>query len=1263
MQKKVLQMHTLLLLFFSSDIRAFGNFICKPLVGLALLTAIHGQNTCPAGTYRAVNSTDCLQCPVGMSSPPLSFFPTDCFCNASETYGPLGGPCELCSTCSANQFEISPCVQNSTSDGVDRVCQDSVCGNYVQEPGEECDNGPFSGGGCSSSCTVEPGFLCVLEPFKESVCCAEHTNPFTNEKVCNCDNVTSEYHGMFVKSDCSLEDHDECAANNGGCALGALCINEEATPTSNVTHKCVCPPGMVGDGISRCDIYVYQVSMKFAVQGASVFDFDEDLIKQNFIDNGVFPASVTKEDLTLTLSPYSGEFSGVRRLLQEQSTEAEVIVETDSPEQNEAVSSSVNMEQALNSLDEGVDGDQTIEMTQPPTQVVLTVDQAFGAVTTVLFGFTVDSIRYDNVAWEWILRARYVENAPNVITSPYLSKAGQPPYNQDVTNTYFVSQHPCMLTASICCMVDYSKHYTIGKFGDNVSSTLTDGNGNCDLSVQSQNTLDLMHTDSNDWLVENLLSEYPNSYVHRISRNTFDVHIHIIDLRDHISMVKDITSGYEMDFFLGMSYFTLLPASSISTISSQVKVQATYTDTVTFAMTSEQEYTFLQYITLGIVDTKTIIDFVEYNPQYVKVGFLIPDNLKQNTRTGLVPLTSVRFAVSTSLPDPDDAQWMNPCLSSSRTGLWDPFYNNSVNSIYSLYNAARSQSCSMQDLMCLNVDHANVVDRLVDFSFPLGDNLITPEMLTSSEPYSLYVSFQISLVDSDGAYVQTRLFAQTAITPVSMTRVCRELEIANELKDVVDISMTVGVVGVEEEWATTIKEFDHMEDNQDALVELSVDGISPSIMNGLVTIVLQGTPAPFENPLASAYHLEIDDLFTMHFLHDTTYNNVISLLDAGSAFTIKKNEANKMLEVDLAPAILSECFSEVLPGDMTCMIRRDIAARVPTDAYAVHSLATGVNTNDIAQTSAWMQEHVLGYSEYADDLARNFTNLIRNKYDINDRYRKAYYLNPGYKWTMQAGAAPQSLLSLSDKMIMFAVMTLDDDTGFEKRRRMLLQVTTEGGVVTNTFQKIVENPIGGVFPSLDYQAVDQYKQIASVYGMTERYNVIGIKIKGGFNPELSKTGLRDRVQKALRASKGGFAPQADSLWVVHFKQTEVMPIGRRLLQVPGYLDFAADVEMLLNFSDFNVKLFKDELEKLEDTEDQLLQIEATFIGIKVQGASYVEELAAARVEEALKNDLSTDGGGKTSNQVDGTSSAPGTAAASLLFCVLFSVLGVFFVTV
>ena len=217
-----------------------------------------------------------------------------------------------------------------------------------------------------------------------------------------------------------------------------------------------------------------------------------------------------------------------------------------------------------------------------------------------------------------------------------------------------------------------------------------------------------------------------------------------------------------------------------------------------------------------------------------------------------------------------ETQWMNPCMSSSRTGLWDPFYNNSVNSIYSLYNAVRSQSCSMQDLMCLNIDHANVVARLVDFSFPLGDNLITPEMLTSSEPYSLYVSFQISLVDSDGAYVQTRLFAQTAITPVSMTRVCRELEIANELKDVVDVSMTVGMVGVEEEWGTTIKEFDHMEDNQDALVKLSVEGVSPSIMNGLVTIVVQGTPAPFDNPLASAYHLEIDDLFTMHFLHDAT---------------------------------------------------------------------------------------------------------------------------------------------------------------------------------------------------------------------------------------------------------------------------------------------------------------------------------------------------------------------------------------------------------
>ena len=66
--------------------------------------------------------------------------------------------------------------------------------------------------------------------------------------------------------DCSVRDIDECGINYGGCSADAICNNLDGT-LKNGTHTCTCPPGLIGDGVKRCDIFVFQTKMSFQLEG------------------------------------------------------------------------------------------------------------------------------------------------------------------------------------------------------------------------------------------------------------------------------------------------------------------------------------------------------------------------------------------------------------------------------------------------------------------------------------------------------------------------------------------------------------------------------------------------------------------------------------------------------------------------------------------------------------------------------------------------------------------------------------------------------------------------------------------------------------------------------------------------------------------------------------------------------------------------------------------------------------------------------------
>jgi hypothetical protein len=110
--------------------------------------------------------------------------------------------------------------------------------------------------------------------------------------------------------------------------------------------------------------------------------------------------------------------------------------------------------------------------------------------------------------------------------------------------------------------------------------------------------------------------------------------------------------------------------------------------------------------------------------------------------------------------------------------------------------------------------------------------------------------------------------------------------------------------------------------------------------------------------------------------------------------------------------------SPITTGDFSCAVRRDISDRIIRNPATVYSLATGVSQHDDMQATQWITDNLLGNNEFAQDLAYNFTALARQRYSINDRYTKAYYLNPGFNWP------GTSSIALSDKMVAIVAITL-----------------------------------------------------------------------------------------------------------------------------------------------------------------------------------------------------------------------------------------------
>lgn len=304
--------------------------------------------------------------------------------------------------------------------------------------------------------------------------------------------------------------------------------------------------------------------------------------------------------------------------------------------------------------------------------------------------------------------------------------------------------------------------------------------------------------------------------------------------------------------------------------------------------------------------------------------------------------------------------------------------------------------------------------------------------------------------------------------------------------------------------------------------------------------------------------MEIDEMVSMHFLDDTKYSQMYNLMTntdnnpATNAYELVREELTGYLDLVFTADATNICNTGNVAGDYTCVMRTEINRRQVVHDYAVHPLHTGMGTNNRQEDSNWLQEHVLGFSDFANKTATDFTNIIRDKHAINDRYNKAWFVNPMYKWTVEG--SPQAILSLSEKTIIVAIVSLEDKDlpygSAGSRRRFLLQASPDG---QTTFELLSRNGQTGQFPPIVNRAVNKYHATAKLAGVANEQHMwhsMHADVKFAAPKGKDMAWVRNEIQTRLNAKLPTYSKNVQKVNVVQFlmqPSSQPIPTSRALL--------------------------------------------------------------------------------------------------------------------
>jgi hypothetical protein len=122
--------------------------------------------------------------------------------------------------------------------------------------------------------------------------------------------------GYTITPGCVERDIDECISTTPGspCHVNAFCENLDGTLHAGM-YNCICPPGMVGDGVATCDVQTYLTKFRFGIPDTPLESANATAIVDDLYTSLVIPADIERSRVSATLDTYRPDMEIRRRRL------------------------------------------------------------------------------------------------------------------------------------------------------------------------------------------------------------------------------------------------------------------------------------------------------------------------------------------------------------------------------------------------------------------------------------------------------------------------------------------------------------------------------------------------------------------------------------------------------------------------------------------------------------------------------------------------------------------------------------------------------------------------------------------------------------------------------------------------------------------------------------------------------------------------------------------------------------------------------------
>ena len=968
----------------------------------------------------------------------------------------------------------------------------TTCGNGVITVDEECDDGNrVPGDGCSPTCKYEDScacasghnFICKNQPTYRgniTVCCPTLINPITNSSVCDCRGQASLTQFSQVTHDCTLIDIDECEINNGDCHLNAICSNVDGrdpllTKEFTVGRLCICPEGFFGDGESHCDTQQIAANFILAIRNLTM---QGNFLQPEWISSHILNYTLDSSWITLNqvvqvsakyiheltlLHPQHRRLRRLRRLQQSNDYDHILIIfEVVDWETLQQLTETLNTELIAEYLTDTTAGLNQILVLQSTTTSVIDSPTRYTDVVSNTPGFLVSNITYDlghtsqGPAHLWHIQTQYY-TPPGFHAILFMShkSEGMSP-----------SDHQCVLNTDVCCLLrtlhNHVANHTFGStmdaliyskvkpwcqpngFPNTTAITLPTIDILNDFIHSAESAMNATHSLLNPDFTHGLTSTSSTASLELINTGnggTLDIHMTQNIIANDFALVTQSESKTEYTFSIGMLFIHPLSLPALSVHLSQTRIQIVSTPGLTFTTTTNQAYTFLDFIDIALYEIEYRSNSTELSSvsrlQFVRVTMVLPAGMK-HPETGLIPPTSIQITQG------DNAEaWSNPCYSADNeeerdgSGLWD--FDNGTKTRFLIASEAM---CAINSVtFCLSQNETQPTpeeNTLYKIDIPLGDTVITTQAIQNSENTGRQYQIQLRMMvtalkqtttlnESNTVMVESQISTRIRVTDDRITKLCTK-PINSVLKDsdFVSVSLSIGnELKVTESGPKQEIVFNDItkSPNYQATNVLDTGEFyrALSTVDSILTLVPTGKHTFFTTPEHSNYSVQLDSLVVVHLRNDNKHTTMKQHITNGTAWHEHIDDEG-FHHVQITNELKRLCYNGYLTPQLTNSNSMDCVIETLIHKRKQQNNKIYQYSQDTDSNLVWLLD-TFGDTPYQRQMSYDFSLRTQERFNLNSRFSKAWWILPTFAWPYV------STVRLNDKTLLFTAFAVDRNLG------------------------------------------------------------------------------------------------------------------------------------------------------------------------------------------------------------------------------------------